>query len=203
MPALVDLTGERFGRLTVKAAACRRNGQTYWTCVCDCGELTTVKGANLRRGASKSCGCRRKETGGLTRTHGESKSSEYASFATCKARCTNPNNEDYARYGGRGVEFRFASFDQFYKELGRRPAGKSVDRIDSNKHYEPGNVRWATAREQSRNRDYTVKPGKAAAIIATYEAGGVTMKQVADMFGVCASTVSNVVKRGLLHYDSY
>lgn len=80
-------------------------------------------------------------------------SPEYVSYHSAKLRCSNPRNKDYPDYGGRGIEFRFTSFAAFYAELGPRPAGKSLDRFPNNNgHYESGNVRWATAAEQTANR---------------------------------------------------
>ena len=80
---------------------------------------------------------------------------EYNSYLNAKQRCTNPNHTHYAWYGARGIEFRFNSFEEFYAELGPRPEPKrlySVDRKDNNKHYEVGNVKWSTRKEQSQNR---------------------------------------------------
>jgi hypothetical protein len=70
---------------------------------------------------------------------------EYSSYISAKMRCTNLNNDDFKQYGGRGIEFRFNSFEEFFAEAGHRPAGMTIDRKDKNKHYEVGNVRWATA----------------------------------------------------------
>jgi hypothetical protein len=86
------------------------------------------------------------------RHHGMSATPEYISYCGAKARCTNPNREDWPDYGGRGIKFLFASFKDFYAEVGPRPAGMTLDRINHNGHYEQGNVRWANATEQSNNR---------------------------------------------------
>lgn len=86
-------------------------------------------------------------------THGMSNSPEYGIYANEKYRCTNPKNKDWEDYGGRGIKFLFTSFEQFFAELGPRPSPQhSVDRIDDDGNYEPGNVRWATASQQNRNR---------------------------------------------------
>jgi hypothetical protein len=83
----------------------------------------------------------------------------YRSYVSAKGRCHNPNVCNFKWYGGRGIKFRFSSFDEFYAELGDRPTGMTLDRIDVNGHYEPGNVRWLPLAEQQRNRrvrtDYT------------------------------------------------
>lgn len=85
-------------------------------------------------------------------THGMTNSPEFKSWQSAKARCTRPSNIGWKNYGGRGIEFRFKSFAEFYEHVGPRPAGMSLDRIDPNGHYEIGNVRWATYSEQIANR---------------------------------------------------
>ena len=85
-------------------------------------------------------------------THGRSRSPEYRSFRNAQRRCSDPTHLSWKYYGGRGIEFRFTSFEQFFAELGQRPAGMTLDRIDSAGHYEPGNVRWASPSQQNDNR---------------------------------------------------
>lgn len=120
-----------------------------------CGNtIQNIPGGRLQSGGIKSCGCLR---GKCLIKHGESvknkRTAEYVVFIGAKNRCQNPNNPNFHNYGGRGIEFRFSSFDEFFEELGRRPSpDHSVDRIDVNGHYEKGNVRWATRKEQNRNR---------------------------------------------------
>lgn len=152
-----DITGQRFGRLTVIAYAGFKKPRTSWFVRCDCGEQRQVESYSLKRGESKSCGCLSREmTGQINRTHGETsggQSKEYICYSHAKARCQNPNDKEYANYGGRGIEFRFDSIEQFLRTVGRKPSSKhSIDRIDVNGHYEIGNVRWATSSEQARNR---------------------------------------------------
>lgn len=154
-----NLTGKRFFRLIVTEFAGRtKSGKILWKCLCDCGESKAITASNLITGHSQSCGCfnrqRRIET---TLTHGESRnkkaSAELRAFQTAKQRCENPKNAAYARYGGRGIEFRFTDFADFLSSVGRKPSVKhSLDREDNNGHYEPGNVRWATSLIQNTNR---------------------------------------------------
>ena len=155
-----DLTGAVFGRLKViHAAGSQRtpNGtvRRMWLCECDCGRTTTVQVANLRSGATRSCGCLREEAmRNANRTHGNSSSREYGSWRAMRERCTNPNNSHYRMYGGRGIRIceRWAVFDNFLMDMGPRPAGTTLDRFpDVDGNYEPANCRWATPAQQSRN----------------------------------------------------
>jgi hypothetical protein len=148
-----DLTGQVFGRLTAR----RYLGNRKWECVCNCGTVKSVETSNLTLGVIKSCGCLFKELLVARNTsHGLSRSPTYKSWASAKDRCTNSNRPDYLRYGGRGVRMceRWAgSFENFLADMGERPSRQhSLDRIDNDGHYEPGNVRWATKKEQGNNR---------------------------------------------------
>jgi len=157
-PRFINRTGQRFGRLFVLGYAGKIRKVTAWFCLCDCGAITKVVGSRLHNGTSQSCGCLQRELA-KTRSisHGDTAgghiASEYYSYIRAKSRCQNPANKDYANYGGRGIEFRFASYAAFFAEMGRKPTRKhSLDRIDSNGHYEAGNVRWATDTQQAQNK---------------------------------------------------
>lgn len=155
----IDLAGKRFGRLTVIAFhGIAKDRQAQWRCRCECGRETIVAGGHLRSGHTKSCVCLSVE---LTRarhvTHGQrgkgKTTTEYIAYTSAKTRCNNPQSQDYSEYGGRGIEFRFRSFEEFFAELGPKPGKEySVDRKDVNGHYERGNLRWATPKEQANNR---------------------------------------------------
>ncbi len=152
----LNLVGQQFGHLTVVGLARMLNHRCIWLCRCDCGETSEVRGADLRMGSTRSCGCRQLENcRKSTTTHGHTRngtqSLSYRSYFAAKTRCTNRKQPHWYLYGGRGIRFRFKSFEQFYKEMGDRPKGKSLDRINNEGHYEPGNVRWATPREQWLN----------------------------------------------------
>lgn len=142
------LIGKKFTRLTVIRREPSHGYTTRWLCRCDCGKTTIVYGRHLVHGCTKSCGCWRIE---CRLKHGMRASAEYQAYCNAKGRCENPNATRYECYGARGIEFQFKDFPQFYKALGRRPKHRSLDRIDVNGNYEPGNVRWATRRQQALN----------------------------------------------------
>lgn len=147
MPKFIDLTGKRFSRWTVVAPAESTTGKTTWRCRCDCGVERDVIGRNLTNGRSSSCGCYKveKEAKRPPRTL-------INTYHGAKQRCQNPNDRAYASYGGRGIEFRFGTYEEFYTLMS--PTwfkGASLDRVDNNGHYEYGNVRWTTQQWQMEN----------------------------------------------------
>lgn len=119
-----------------------------------CGDSFNCKPSRIKAGKGKFCSreCRTLHSGGLTLQHPK----EYGVFMAAKARCKGTHKEKKTRYCDRGIEFKFASFADFIAEMGPRPDGMQLDRIDNNGHYEKGNVRWATLHEQSNNREITV-----------------------------------------------
>jgi hypothetical protein len=147
-----DIAGSRFGALV--AIECNGHGkhkEIVWKCKCDCGNIRIVSGTALRLGRASSCGC-------LTRAHkmrhGHRNTITYASWIAMKARCNRPSHMHYSSYGGRGIVIceRWLQFENFLADMGPRPSRKhSLDRIDNDGNYEPGNCRWATAYEQGAN----------------------------------------------------
>lgn len=150
-----DLTGVRFGRLIAVEVA-RRGKSIYWKCLCDCGAETVTRSDRLRIGHTRSCGCLRVEVGGKAQaTHRKTKTREFKIWIGIIDRCCNPFSRDYRRYGAKGIgvcERWKGSFEAFIEDMGWSPAKCSVDRIDNAKGYSPDNCRWATAKEQGRNR---------------------------------------------------
>jgi hypothetical protein len=143
----IDLTGRRLGRLAV----CVYTGRKYWFCICDCGTRVVVQGGSLRGGRTKSCGCLRKDR---STKHGMSGTPEYSSWKAMMARCYNPCHVAYENYGGRGISVcdEWHSVEAFFADMGERPPGCSLDRIDPNEIYRPGNCRWSDTKQQNQNR---------------------------------------------------
>jgi len=145
----IDITNQIFGRWMVS----HYDGNAKWMCQCVCGTRRAVLSNALRHKKSQSCGCLRKDVEPFAKTHGGRYTPEYTLYHNARARCRNLNHPRYADYGGRGIEFRFNSFEEFYAEVGERPTDDiyTLDRIDNNGHYEKGNLRWATLQQQNQN----------------------------------------------------
>lgn len=185
---------ERLHRIAIERAE-RRNGVWFVIGTCDCGNRADIRWSNLKSGSTKSCGCVSREgshaikhgaTGKGGRRPGKSgRAPEYQSWSAMRGRVLNPNNPSFPLYGGRGIKIcpQWDSYAQFLADMGPRPRGYSLDRIDPDGDYDPENCRWASASTQSRNTR--------AARIVDYHGVPVRLADLADASGV---------RYGLLHY---
>ena len=156
-------------------------------CRCHCGTKKKFWTSNVKSGKSKSCGClqRRKVPIEIART-----------FSLMRYRCNTATSPDYPRWGGVGIELRYQTVEQFYEDVGDKPTPQhSIDRIDNKGHYEPGNCRWATAKEQMNNRKRNH--------IITYKGRTQTLKQWCDELGLRYGTVSERIRRSWSYTDAF
>lgn len=185
----LDLCGVRFGKLVPRVFQRDQRGGVRWQCDCDCGAVVSVASKNLLSGGTKSCGCRRHEP--IQATHGMHGTSTYNTWASMMQRCSNPRARFYSRYGGRGISVcgRWTSFENFYADMGPRPSTKhSIDRVDNDGNYEPGNCRWATRFEQARNRGNNHR--------LTLGGETMTMTEWAERTGLNCPTIRRRLKLG-------
>jgi hypothetical protein len=198
---MLDYVGRRFGRLTVlRFHGPRPRYQTAWLCRCDCGSEKVVQGSNLQSGTTQSCGClMREEASRRSLRHGHTNgggkrrwSPEYTAWAQMKQRCYNPLERNFSRYGGRGIsvcERWRDNFECFLADMESRPSSKhSIDRIDVNGNYEPGNCRWATHRVQMANRRCTRR--------VMFNGTLTPLTELAKEYGVNISMLSRRIERG-------
>lgn len=195
MPAhTIEMVGKRFGRL-MPIIDCGKNERNMlqYLCACDCGESKVIAGIYLRNGETQSCGCLRRESmsernGNLS--HGKAKTSVYLSWQSMKTRCTNNKHKHFYRYGGRGISYdpHWETFENFYADMGDKPAGFTLERIDNSKGYSKDNCKWASRKEQLRNTISTVN--------LTYKGKTQCMLDWAKETGLKYSTIRSRVNLG-------
>ncbi len=189
----IDLTGMRYGFLTVLGFKGRHRLHSFWWCRCDCGTVLPIRSNTLRVRAAKSCGCwSRSLIGDRSRKHGRYGTPEYRIWRNMLTRCENPNNHKYPRYGGRGISVcdRWKVFADFFADMGERPSpNHSIDRIDNAGNYEPSNCHWATPKEQSNNRRDNVR--------ANLWGKTQTVSQWCQELGLCRGRVDRRRKKGM------
>jgi len=193
----LELTGKRFGKLVaLKRDKNDKWNQAVWRCKCDCGNITYVTSSNLNLNRIQSCGCLRKNNGVK---HGLRYKTIYKIWLLMRNRCYYKKDIAYERYGGRGIticERWLNSVEAFYKDMGERPRGLTIDRINNDGNYEPGNCRWATRKEQSRNnRKAKLNPLKVKVIKNLLKVPSLMQKDIARIFNVGDATISRIANK--------
>ena len=188
---MIDLTGQRFGKLKViELAAKDKRGECKWLCKCDCGNTKVVYGYHLRKGHTVSCGCHMLVT---HKTHGESKTRLYKIWLKMRDRCSNPKSENYKYYGGQGVTIckEWADYEAF--KIWALNNGYSneltIDRIDPCGNYEPSNCRWVTMTEQLKNKRNTV--------LLTHNGHTDTLRGWSKILNIPKSTLQQRYRKGV------
>lgn len=195
MPSVIDIAKKRFGRLIVLGRADNDcSGDVYWLCKCDCGKQTIVRSRSLRNSDTRSCGCLRKEIALTILTHGHTKNKKssrtYNSWNTMVQRCTNPVNTHYHSYGGRGIVVcnRWMKFESFLEDMGERPIGCQIDRIDNDGNYCLSNCSWVIPRVNSRNKrnNYLITHNDKTQCLSAW----------AEEYGINCKTLFSRIRRG-------
>lgn len=191
MAPLVDLSGKRFGRLSVTRKGATKGGKAHWLCVCECGHEVIVSGDSLRAGRTKSCGCiRRENTSKMFSKHRKLHTSAYSAWQNMMSRCNNSNRRDYDNYGGRGIRVcsEWQSFIGFYADMGDCPKGHTLERLDVDGDYSKSNCEWASRKAQNRNKRNTVR--------ITIEGTTRPLSEWAETFGANYHKMYDVIVRG-------
>lgn len=194
-----DLAGQRFGRLLVLSYGFTLKGDACWRCRCECGTGKIIRGSVLQRGTTKSCGCLKRE-GIIARstTHGmagrQTRTPTYSTWRRMISYTTDPAHPRYPGWGGRGISVcaRWHDYPAFLADMGEKPPGMTLDRIDNDGNYEPDNCRWATSAQQARNTRRTRLTPPKVRDIQRLHAQGLAVGAIADAVSVERHTVGTV-----------
>lgn len=195
-----DLKGQRFNRLLVISRANVPKGKTKaWMCRCDCGVLKKIRADHLKTGRTRSCGCYNKEIASKRMsTHGMSGTREHITWVGMKDRCGNKDSKIYKYYGGKGIKVCSEwvdSFERFYKDMGSRPKGHSIDRIDGSLGYSPSNCKWSSRNDQARNRSCVKLNENSVGFIKRYLSKGIFSNiEISRLFNVSPQIISQINK---------
>lgn len=202
-----DLTGQRFGRWLVVSFDTIKSTRTYWNCVCDCGKTKSVSALNMRQGKSTSCGCmhveRMTKHGYAARMSDPAIRRTYNTYDAMMGRMNDPKDHSYEHYKSRGITIEDPRWQEsityFIADMGLRPVGTTLDRVDNNKGYYKENCRWATPSEQCTNKSSSRVTPEMFGQITREIAKGFKSPHCSRMFGVSKATVIRI-REGRLDY---
>lgn len=196
----IDISGHIYGELSVIDYSHTLEKKAYWNCVCSCGKKVVIHGIHLRSGNTKSCGHNRylnaaKASKEKNSTHGMEGTKTYKTWRSIKERCTNENHKSYKYYKNIEIcEKWLKSFEGFLEDMGVRPNGKTIDRIDNNKGYFKENCKWSTPKEQARNRKSNV--------FLNIGSESKTIAEWSEIYGISQDTLRYRIKSGWSHEDA-
>lgn len=203
MGKFIDLSGQKFGKLTVKEVYERssrqagRSKKIKYTCICECGNETCQTGTNLKQGKVVSCGCAKKERIiKYSTTHNQRYQPIYKSWSDMKSRCDNPKNKRYEYYGGRGIKYQesWSNFENFFKDMSPDwKEGLTLERLNLNRGYQLSNCTWASKKEQNRNKrnNFQIK----------YNGISKCLSEWAEEYGIKQTTLRDRIVRLNWHID--
>jgi hypothetical protein len=195
----IDMTGKVFGKLTVLNYSSTVKSRAIWVALCECGTTKTYVGANLRNGNTKSCGCVGREKASiylkqLKTTHGRTDSGAWNSWRSMHDRCLRPLHKSFYRYGSIKICDRWLNnFIAFFDDMGERPIGTTLDRIDNELNYSPDNCKWSSFKDQARNRRNSKK--------LTHNGETKTVAEWSEVLGIHPSTISKRILKPHLSID--
>jgi len=195
MRKAMDIIDQKFGRLIVierDKTTPTKNRDSMWSCACDCGNTTTCRGRDLKKGATTSCGCFRKEFArDKATTHGESNTAEFKAWTNMRQRCFSKQNASFNGYGGRGITVcdRWSSYINFINDMGDKPTRRhSIERADNDGHYTPCNCYWALPIDQMNNTRFNRK--------VTHKGETLSVRQWERRLHVGRGTITSRLNRG-------